>query len=107
MPAASTPNVTMLSGRLSMGSRCERSFGNPPRKFSPYGAFRPVLRPLAVLSRRTNQRDDLGHLPAHFPLDDFGQGDVRGAEIFDAAEQGPAQRLRRQNLTGGLVVKPS
>ena len=69
----------MLSGVFQWG-RAGKSSGNPPRSFSPCRVFCPVLRPLAVLSRRTNERDDLGHLEAHFPLDDFSQGDVRGAE---------------------------
>ena len=50
----------------------------------------PVLRPLAALTRRTSERDDFGHLKAHFPLDDFTQGNVRGTEMSDVGQERPA-----------------
>src|SRR5689334_10735843 len=43
----------------------------------------PVLRPPAVLPSRTGEFKDVGHVEAHFALDDFTQGDVRCAEMVN------------------------
>ena len=50
----------------------------------------PVLRPPAVLSRRTCELQDLGHIKADFFLDNFTQGNVRGAKIGNIRHHWPA-----------------
>src|ERR1700692_3152733 len=54
----------------------------------------PVLWPLAISSRRTRELDQLGHVEAHFILDDFTQRDVRGAEVGGVCHQRPATAAR-------------
>ena len=50
----------------------------------------PGLRSLAALACRASECDDFGHFPAHFSLDDFSQGNVRGAEIGNVGDERPA-----------------
>jgi hypothetical protein len=53
--------------------------------------FRPVLRPAAIPARRASECDYLGHLKAHFFLDDFSQGNVRGTKIANIRQEWPAR----------------
>ena len=49
----------------------------------------PVLRPAAVLTGRTSEFQDFGHVPTHFVLDDFKQRDIRSPEAFGIGQQRP------------------
>ena len=66
------------------------SFGTSHTVSLPWLTSCPVLRPPAVLSRRTGEFQDLGRFPAHSVLDDFTQGNVRGAEIGNVRHEWPA-----------------
>jgi hypothetical protein len=82
MPAATTANTTFGVLCLSMGSRVMSG---------QWLNLSPVLRPLAALSRRTSDCDGFGHFPAHFSLDDFSQGNVRGPEMSDVGDERTAR----------------
>jgi len=82
MPAASTANAYFAFLRPS-----ERSWLMSRQWLS----LHPMLRALAVFARRTNEFDDLRHLEIHLVLDDFTQGNVRGAEIGDVGDKRPAR----------------
>src|SRR5579872_6177057 len=55
------------------------------------GRFCPVLGPPAILCCRTSEGNEVGHLKAHFVLDNLSQRNVRHAKLARISHKRPAR----------------